>query len=245
MLEFSEDIPFLWRLSAESGDGFSLVSMVIPFQAGSENHEHTIPTNVVSFNGDHEKLSEEETLEWNEDDINLFLKLLAERQHGQIQRLPHAPSHTFKVDLGDPLTIEIVNIVAAAGFGMALTVDDLLVADPGDSRPVLEPEVGMAITLHTVDGYKRGIVVGCEEAEAEEVVCVLLDCIHLGPCQLHQEHGHEDGNGDSDGNDIGSAIGGVNESGDIHAHDLVIVKPHQLLPAHYSSLIPAASDTLH
>jgi hypothetical protein len=79
MLEFSEDIPFLWRLSAESGDGFSLVSMVIPFQAGSENHEHTIPTNVVSFNGDHEKLSEEETLEWNEDDVNLFLKLLAER----------------------------------------------------------------------------------------------------------------------------------------------------------------------
>lgn len=226
MLEFSEDIPFLWRLSAESGDGFSLVSMVIPFQTGAENHEHTIPTNVVSFSGDHEKLSEEETLEWNEDDINLFLKLLAERNGGHVQRLPDSATHTFKVDLTDPLTIEIVNIVAAAGFGMALTVEDLLVADPGDSHPVIEPEVGMAVTLHTVDGYKRGIVVGCEE---EEVVCVLLDCIHLGPCQLHQHHEHEDGN----------------DCGDIHAHDLVVLKPHQLLPAHYSSLIPAASDTLH
>lgn len=226
MLEFSEDIPFLWRLSAESGEGFSLVSMVIPFQTGTGNLEHTIPTNVVSFNGDHEKLSEEETLEWNEDDIHLFLKLLAERNAGHVQQLPDSVSHTFKVDLSDPLTIEIVNIVAAAGFGMALTVDDLLVADPGDSHPLIEPEVGMAITLHSIDGYKRGIVVGCEE---EEVVCVLLDCIHLGPCQHHQHHETEDGN----------------DCGDIHAHDLVVVKPHQLLPAHYSSLIPAASDTLH
>jgi hypothetical protein len=228
-LEFSEDIPFLWRLSAESGDGFSLVSMVIPFQTGSENHEHTIPTNVVSFSGDHEKVAEEETLEWNEEDISLFLKLLAERNAGHVQRLPDSFSHTFKVDLTDPLTIEIVNIVAAAGFGMALTVDDLLVADPGDSHPLIEPEVGMAITLHTVDGYKRGIVVGCEESEAEEVVCVLLDCIHIGTCQLHEHHEHEDGN----------------TCGDIHAHDLVVVRPHQLLPARYSSLIPVASDILH
>ncbi len=226
MLEFSEDIPFLWRLSAESGEGFSLVSMVIPFQSGSENLEHTIPTNVVSFSGDHEKLSEEETLEWNEDDIQLFLKLLAGRHAGQVlPRQGDAAAHTFKVDLTDPDTIEIVNIVAAAGFGMALTVDDLLVADPGDLHAVVEPEVGMSITLHTVDGYKRGIVVGCDE---DEVVCVLLDGIHLGPCEFHEAHGESDKN-----------------CGDIHAHDLVVVKPHQLLPAHYSSLMPASSDTLH
>lgn len=226
MLEFSEEVPFLWRLSAESGDGFSLVSMVIPFQTGSENLEHTIQTNVVSFSGDHEKLTEEETLEWNEDDIQLFLKLLSARNAGQVQQNPQNMTHTFKVDLTDPATIEIVNIVAAAGFGMTLMVDDLLVADPGDlHQGITDPEVGMSVTLHTVDGYKRGIVVSSEE---EEVVCVLLDSIHIEPGQLPR-----------------SALVAEPEFADIHAHDLVIVKPHQLLPARYSSLSPAASDTLH
>ncbi|MES2606651.1 MAG: hypothetical protein V4603_17095 [Pseudomonadota bacterium] len=225
MLEFSEEIPFLWRLSAESGDGFSLVSMVIPFQTGSEALEHTIQTDVVSFSGDHEKLTEEETLEWNEDDIQLFLKLLSARNAGHVQQNAQNMTHTFKVDLTDPDTIEIVNIVAAAGFGMALMVDDLLVADPGDFQGIPEPEVGLSITLHTVDGYKRGIVVGGEE---DEVVCVLLDSINLGPGQVPR-----------------SALTAEADPVDIHAHDLVIVKPHQLLPARYSSHSPAASDTLH
>jgi hypothetical protein len=227
MLEFSEEIPFLWRLSAESGDGFSLVSMVIPFQTGSENLEHTIQTNVVSFSGDHEKLAEEETLEWNDDDIQLFLKLLSARQIGHLQQNPQNLTHTFKVDLSDPDTIEIVNIVAAAGFGMALMVDDLLVADPGDAHQgITDPEVGLPITLHTVDGYKRGIVVGGEE---EEVVCVLLDNIKVTPGQLPR-----------------SALVPVDaEMNDIQAHDLVVVKAHQLLPARYSSHSPAITDTLH
>ncbi len=227
MLEFSEEIPFLWRLSAESGEGFSLVSMVIPFQAGSQNLEHTIQTDVISFSGDHEKLSEEETLEWNDEDIHLFLKLLAVRNTGQLPQLPLDTTHSFKVDLSDPDTIEIVNIVAAAGFGMALTVDDLLVADPGDlQQGITEPEVGMSITLHTVDGYKRGIVVGVEE---DEVVCVLLDGIKLGSQRLQ----------------LDPVLASVQDYADIHIHDLVVVKTHQLLPARYSSRSPAASDTLH
>lgn len=227
MLEFSEEIPFLWRLSAESGEGFSLVSMVIPFQSGTQNLEHTIPTDVISFSGDHEKFNEEETLEWNEDDIHLFLKLLAVRNNGEVQQLPQSTPQTFKVDLNDPATIEIVNIVAAAGFGMALMVDDLLVADPGDfQQGVSEPDEGMSITLHTVDGYKRGIVVGIEE---EEIVCVLLDSIKLGSQRLRED----------------PVLATIQEYADIHAHDLVVVKPHQLLPARYSSLDPAASDTLH
>ena len=226
MLEFNEDFPFLWRLSAEGGEGFSLVSMVIPFQTGAQNLEHTIPTDVVSFCGDHEKHADEETLEWNEDDIQLFLKLLSARKSGQVQQNAQNLTHTFKVDLSDPDTIEIVNIVAAAGFGMALMVDDLLVADPGDFQGIPEPEVGLSITLHTVDGYKRGIVVGGEE---DEVVCVLLDSINIAPGQLPH-------------NVLTTADP---EMADIHAHDLVIVKPHQLLPARYISHLPAASDTLH
>ena len=227
MLEFGEEIPFLWRLSAESGEGFSLVSMVIPFQAGSQNLEHTIQTDVISFSGDHEKLSEEETLEWNDEDIHLFLKLLAVRNGSVAAPLPPSATHTFKVDLNDPATIEIVNIVAAAGFGMALTVDDLLVADPGDlQQGITEPETGMSITLHTVDGYKRGIVVGVEE---EEVVCVLLDGIKLGSQRLQ----------------LDPLLSSVQDYADIHIHDLVVVKAHQLLPARYSSRSPASSDTLH
>ncbi len=227
MLEFSEEIPFLWRLSAESGEGFSLVSMVVPFQTGSQNLEHTIQTDVISFSGDHEKLSEEETLEWNEEDIQLFLKLLAVRNGGHIQPIPPNTTQTFKVDLNDPDTIEIVNIVAAAGFGMTLTVDDLLVADPGDlQQGITDPETGMSITLHTVDGYKRGIVVGVEE---DEVVCVLLDGIKLGSQRLQ----------------LDPVLASVQDYADIHVHDLVVVLSHQLLPARYSSLSPASSDTLH
>lgn len=212
MLEINEEIPFLWRLSSDREEGFSLVSMVIPFHSGSQNLEHTIQTDIVSFIGDNEQLEDEEVLEWNEEDIALFLKLLS----GHQQPVEGAATQTFRVDLSDPGTIEIVNIVAAAGFGMALTVDDLLVSDPGDAQAALaEPEIGTRITLHTVDGYKRGVVVGNEE---EEVVCVLLD-------PIKPDH--------------------RNDLSDIHPHDLVVVKPHQLLPARYSSQEPGASDVLH
>jgi len=214
MLEINEEVPFLWRLSTDNGEGFSLVSMVIPFNAGSENLEHTIPTDVVSFNGDDDTGEEEEVLEWNEDDISLFLKLLSERAlaPGNV----NSQGQTYRIDLSDPETIEIIHIVAAAGFGMALAVDDLLVEDPGDvSGKLVEREVGTRITLHTVDGYKRGVVVGGDD---DEVVCVLLDPIHL-------DH--------------------FSDVADIHVHDLVVVKAHQLLPAHYSSHIPSATDVLH
>lgn len=212
MLEINEEVPFLWRLSTDNGEGFSLVSMVIPFNAGSENLEHTIQTDVVSFNGDTGQLEDEEILEWNEDDISLFLKLLSNRE--VVQSSGH--SQTYRIDLSDPETIEIVNIVAAAGFGMALAIDDLLVSSPSNvAGKDQEHEVGARVTLHTVDGYKRGVVVGNEE---DEIVCVVLDPIKLE---------------------------GISEMSDIHAHDLVVVKGHQLLPANYSSHIPAPTDVLH
>jgi hypothetical protein len=215
MLEITEDIPFLWRLSTDNDEGFSMVSMVVPFASGSEHLEHTIQTDVVSFTGDNETLAEEEILEWNEEDIALFLKLLSTRD---VVRTTTADSsgQTYRVDLTDPETIEIVHIVAAAGFGMALVVDDLLINDPAELvNTTIEPEVGARVTLHTVDGYKRGVVVGNED---EEVVCVLLDAI-----KLDQQ----------------------TDASDIHTHDLVVVKAHQLLPARYSSPNPSVGDVLH
>jgi hypothetical protein len=213
MLEITEDIPFLWRLSADHDEGFSMVSMVIPFNSGDASHEHTIHTDVISFYGEDESMPEEEVLEWNEDDISLFLKLLSARDPLKAS----GTTQTFRVDLSDPETIEIVNIVAAAGFGSALVIDDLLISDPGDAGASanVEPEVGARITLHTVDGYKRAVVVGSEE---QEIICVLLDSIRL--------------------NQLSNEI-------DIHAHDLIVVKGHQLLPARYSSQQPAAGDILH
>ena len=214
MLEINEEIPFLWRLRSDNEHGFSLVSMVIPIHAGAENVEHTIQTDIVSFNGEQE-LDDEETLEWNEEDLSLFLKLLNSKN------VVHSVenTHTYKVDLSDPETIEIVHIVAAAGFGMALTVDDLLVNDPGDSLQVAaEPDIGTAVTLHTVDGYKRGVVVGLEEDEG--VVCVMLDGIKL-PVSQHDS------------------------MSDIHPHDLVVVKAHCLLSPLYSSQQPQVYDVLH
>jgi hypothetical protein len=234
MLEFSEEIPFLWRLSAESVEGFSHVSMVIPFQSGTESLEHTIPTSVVSFCGDHGKAAGEETLEWNEDDIQLFLKLLATQQEGQLSLKADATTQTFKVDLTDPAIIEIVNIVAAAGFGMAMQIEDILITKAGDiQRGTIEPELGANITLNTVDGYKRGIVVGVND---DEIVCVLLDRISLigQEIGLEAEQEMEDTLTDLE---LGSD--------DIFPHDIVIVKPHQLLPAGYSSLNPVASDIIH
>ena len=212
MLEINEEVPFLWRLSSENEEGFSIVSMVIPFNAGTQNLEHTIETDVVSFNGDDDPVDEEEILEWNEDDISLFLKLLATREPGQ----GSGQTRTFRVDLTDPATIEIVHIVAAAGFGMALAVDDLLVADPGAAvSTVIEHDVGVRVSLHSVDGYKRAVVVGSEE---DDVVCVLLDPIRLESYA---------------------------EMSDIHTHDLVVVRSHQLLPARYSSTEPDPGDILH
>jgi len=214
MLEINEEIPFLWRLSSDNEHGFSLVSMVIPINSGSENVEHTIQTDIVSFNGEQD-IEDDETLEWNEEDLSLFLKLLNSKH------VVHSAenTHTYKVDLTDPETIEIVHIVAAAGFGMALTVDDLLVNDPGDSLQVAaEPDIGALVTLHTIDGYKRGVVVGHEEDEG--IVCVMLDGISLPVSQ-------------------GDAMS------DIHPHDLVVVKAHCLLSPLYSSQQPQVYDVLH
>src|SRR5690554_1840472 len=108
MIELNDDIPFLWRLSSHDSEGFCVVSMVVPFSNGDESLEHTIETDVMSFASDICSYEEEE-LEWNEDDLSLFLKLISTRPDA----MPAKAGESIRVDLADPATIEIIHIVAA------------------------------------------------------------------------------------------------------------------------------------
>lgn len=211
MIEIDENIPFLWRLRAqEDGDGFCLVSMVVPFNAGDRNLEHTIETDIVSLTADYSGEEEDEILEWNEDDISLFLKLIASNSASG----PIAKEDTIKVDLNDPDTIEIVNIVAAAGFGLAQTGDSYLLQSD-QSQISFACEVGNQISLNTVTGYKRGVVVDMDE---EHVVCVMLERIEqVSSCQ----------------------------DDEIMPHDVLLVKRHQVLDSLYTRAEPFQSDVLH
>ncbi len=72
MIDINQNIPFLWRLSSDNGDGFCMVTMVVPFNQGEERLEHVIETDIFSFASDLESAQSEEILEWNEEDISLF-----------------------------------------------------------------------------------------------------------------------------------------------------------------------------
>ena len=211
MIEISNDVPFLWRLRAQKGgEGFCVVSMVVPFSSGDRNLEHTIETDIVSLTAEFSDDNEDEILEWNEDDISLFLKLIATSTSGESL----SPGGSIKVDLNDPDTIEIVNIVAAAGFGLAQPGDDYLISED-HSQKGFKCEVGSYVSLNTVNGYKRGVVVDMDE---EHVVCVMLESI--GQASFIQQE-------------------------EILPHDVLLVKHHQVLDPLYTRIEPVKSDVLH
>ncbi len=211
MIDVNQNIPFLWRLSSDNGDGFCLVTMVVPFDQGEERLEHIIETDVLSFASDTLAAKSEETLEWNEEDINLFLKLIS--KHKSDGELPS--TQTVRVDLNDPETIEIVHIVAAAGFGMVQSSEQILAEENTNEQVFPNLELGTDVSLKTVNGYKRGIIV---DAEDDDVVCVILDEITIRV----------------DGEFI-----------EICPHDLLMVKRHQILHPIYSSESPSGQDVLH
>jgi hypothetical protein len=171
MIELTGEIPFLWRLSAESSEGYCSVSMVVPCPPETEITDLTIETSVVSLSSDSTRSEKEETLEWNQEDISLFLKLVNHKQLRNEQQL----SDTVRVDLTDPDIIDIIHIVAAAGFGVAFTSYGLLHIADG-SYPVHNFEVGSLASLNTVAGFKQCVVVDIED---DDVVCVLLDDIDV------------------------------------------------------------------
>ena len=171
MIELSGDIPFLWRLSAESSEGYCSVAMVVPCPPETEIHDLTIETSVLSLSSDSTRSETEETLEWNQEDINLFLKLVNQRNISSNQPM----TDTVRVDLTDPDIIDIIHVVAAAGFGVAFTSCGLL-KQSDCSLPVHNFDVGSFASLNTLNGFKSCVVVDVED---DDVVCVLLDDIDV------------------------------------------------------------------
>ena len=171
MIEITADIPFLWRLSAESSEGYCSVAMVVPCPPETEVKDLTIETSVLSLSSDSSRSEKEETLEWNQEDISLFLKLVNQKQLANNQLI----SDTVRIDLTDLAVIEIIHIVAAAGFGVAFTSYGLL-KESNSLYPVHSCEVGALASLNTIVGFKSCIVVDIED---DDVVCVLLEDIDL------------------------------------------------------------------
>ena len=183
MVELSGNIPFLWRLGAESSEGLCAVSMVVPYDSENNRKDLTIETSVLSLSSDNPRTQDEEVLEWNQDDINLFLKLVSQQQ--QEQKL--SPSDSFRVDLTDPSIIEIIHVVAAAGFGMAFTSFGILKEVSGHF-PVHSCDIGTFASLNTISGFKRCVVV---DTDGDDVVCVLLDEVDVrtvGECEKLARH---------------------------------------------------------
>ena len=171
MFELNNEIPFLWRLSAESSEGYCSVAMVVPCPADTEIQDLTIETSVMSFSSDSTRSEKEETLEWNQEDISLFLKLVNQKQLSKRQAMPD----TVRIDLADPEIIDIIHIVAAAGFGVAFTSYGLLKHTDG-LFPVHACNIGAFASLNTVSGFKSCVIVDVED---DDVVCVLLDDIDV------------------------------------------------------------------
>ena len=171
MIELTAEIPFLWRLGAESSDGYCSVSMIVPCPPETEIKDLTIETSVLSLSSDSTRSEKEETLEWNQEDISLFLKLVNQKQLANKQPI----SETVRIDLTDPAVIDIIHIVAAAGFGVAFTSYGLL-KQSGGLYPVHSCEVGALASLNTIIGFKPCIVVDIED---DDIVCVLLENIDV------------------------------------------------------------------
>ncbi len=171
MVELTGNIPFLWRLSAESSEGFCVVSMVVPYESDDDRSDLTIETSVVSFASDSSRSETEEMLEWNQDDISLFLKLVTHEQ--EEKRI--AVTDTVRIDLTDPAIIDIIHVVAAAGFGMAFSSGGALLPSVG-LYPAHDCDIGSFASLNTLAGFKRCVVV---DVDGEEVVCVLLEDIDV------------------------------------------------------------------
>jgi hypothetical protein len=145
MIELSSQIPFLWKLSAESSEGYCSVAMVVPCPPDTEIKDLTIETTVLSLSGDNTRSEKEETLEWNQEDISLFLKLVNQKQQNTALLAPE----TVRIDLTDPDIIDIIHVVAAAGFGVAFTSYGLL-KQTDSSYLLYNCEIGSQVSLNTV-----------------------------------------------------------------------------------------------
>ncbi len=212
MIEFTSEVPFLWRLSAESSEGYCSVSMVVPCPPETQVKDFTIETSVQSLSSDSTRSEKEETLEWNQEDIDLFLKLINQRR----LQINQPMEETVRVDLSDPDIIDIINVVAAAGFGVAFTSYGLLNHADG-TFPIHAFDVGSTASLNTVKGFKPCVVVDVED---DDVVCVLLDDIDVASDELDLDR--------------------------LSRHDLLLVKRMDILhPEFAEARVRPGGSTLH
>ena len=58
MIEISNEIPFLWRLSPESSDGYCSVALVVPHTSESDIQDLTIETGILSLSSGNSRQSE-------------------------------------------------------------------------------------------------------------------------------------------------------------------------------------------
>ena len=145
------------------------MALVVPYTLDTDARDLTIETGILSLSSGESGSETEEVLEWNQEDIALFLALINQSQVHEMQG--HA--ETLKVDLTDPEVIEIIHIVAAAGFGTAYTSKGLLRETPGLIH-LNKCEIGAIATLNTISGFVSCVVVDLED---DDVVCVLLNDI--------------------------------------------------------------------
>ena len=187
MIKVSSEIPFLWRLSPESGDGYFSVALVVVSSTSSdaEFKDLTIETDILSLSSEDSCSANEEVLEWNQEDIALFMALI---NRNEVHDLQGQSPGTLKIDLTDPEVIEIIHIVAAAGFGTAYTSKGLLEESSGFTL-LDNCEIGAIASLHTVSGFVCCVVVDLED---DDVICVLLnDILKSKPGYFEQVHRHD------------------------------------------------------
>ena len=184
MIKISSEIPFLWRLSPASRDGYCSVALVVPYTLDTDARDLTIETGILSLSSGESASETEEVLEWNQEDITLFLALINRSQVHEMQGHPEA----LKVDLTDPEVIEIIHIVAAAGFGTAYTSKGLLKETSGLIH-LNKCEIGAIATLNTISGFVSCVVVDLED---DDVVCVLLNDISESQQGLIEEVSRHD-----------------------------------------------------
>lgn len=174
MNEINSEIPFLWRLDAQE-NGWCTVKMVVPVKKDGQYAEHAIPTSVTCLI-DETMDDDEDLLEWSEEDLSLFFKLISRNASNSGFNESPGKKGVHRVDLSDPHVVDAVKVVAAASFGVVFDGDDYLV-NTDSSLPCVSYEVGSQVSIFTVAGFKSCIIVDEDE---ESVVCVLLDKVDSG-----------------------------------------------------------------
>ena len=150
----------------------------------AEFEDVTIETDILSLSSGDSCSRKEEVLEWNQEDVALFMALINRNKIYQMQANPG----TLKIDLTDPEVIEIIHIVAAAGFGTTYTSKGLLEESPGCTL-LDNCEIGAIASLRTVSGFVCCVVVDLED---DDVICVLLnDISEVKPGFFEQIHRHD------------------------------------------------------